>query len=161
VPTATAWCVRLRPVPAETIAYFSIEIALGDEIPTLSGGLGGPAGDLLNATARYGCPRGRGQPPLPQGFFRQEFDEAGRQGEHPVRWTPAAHLERLDARIKVIIRNRPGVVGAWRLVSPREHGLDVTHPILCVIDGARAPSSAVKAVCDHPGGPCSFSLVPW
>lgn len=36
------------------------------------------------------------------------------------------------------------------LVDLRERGLDVTRPILCVLDGAKALSSAVKAVFDHP-----------
>jgi transposase-like protein len=36
------------------------------------------------------------------------------------------------------------------LVGLRERGLDVAKPVLAVIDGAKAPSSAVKAVFDHP-----------
>jgi putative transposase len=36
------------------------------------------------------------------------------------------------------------------LVSLRERGLDVTRPILCVLDGAKALGSAVKAVFDDP-----------
>jgi putative transposase len=36
------------------------------------------------------------------------------------------------------------------LVDLRDRGLDVTRPILAVLDGAKALSSAVKAVFDHP-----------
>jgi transposase-like protein len=36
------------------------------------------------------------------------------------------------------------------LVSLRERGLDTTRPILCVLDGAKALVSAVRAVFDHP-----------
>lgn len=36
------------------------------------------------------------------------------------------------------------------LVGLRERGLDVTRPILCVLDGAKALRSAVLAVFDHP-----------
>jgi len=36
------------------------------------------------------------------------------------------------------------------LVGLRERGLDVTRPILCVLDGAKALKSAVLAVFDHP-----------
>ena len=36
------------------------------------------------------------------------------------------------------------------LVGFRDRGLDVTRPILCVLDGAKALKSAVKAVFDHP-----------
>ncbi len=36
------------------------------------------------------------------------------------------------------------------LVGLRERGLEVTRPVGCVLDGAKALSSAVKAVFDHP-----------
>jgi transposase-like protein len=36
------------------------------------------------------------------------------------------------------------------LVGLRDRGLDVTRPILCVLDGAKALAAAVKAVFDHP-----------
>jgi putative transposase len=36
------------------------------------------------------------------------------------------------------------------LTNLRERGLDVTRPVLVVIDGAKALASAVKAVFDHP-----------
>ena len=36
------------------------------------------------------------------------------------------------------------------LVGLRERGLDVTRPILCVLDGAKALAAAIKAVFDHP-----------
>ena len=36
------------------------------------------------------------------------------------------------------------------MVDLRQRGLDVTKPILCVLDGAKALSAAVKAVFDHP-----------
>ena len=36
------------------------------------------------------------------------------------------------------------------MVGLRERGLDVTRPILCVLDGAKALKTAVKAVFDHP-----------
>ena len=36
------------------------------------------------------------------------------------------------------------------LVGLRDRGLDTTRPILCVLDGAKALNTAVKAVFDHP-----------
>src|SRR5438552_3926880 len=36
------------------------------------------------------------------------------------------------------------------LADLRDRGLDTTRPILCVLDGAKALVSAVKAVFDHP-----------
>ncbi|MGP0109708.1 MAG: alpha-glucan family phosphorylase [Acidimicrobiales bacterium] len=101
---------------AETVAYFSMEVALDDEVPTFSGGLGVLAGDFLRAASDMGVPAVGVTLLYHQGFFRQELDAAGRQIEHPVRWTPADHLERLDARVKVVIGGRPVVVGVWRRV---------------------------------------------
>ena len=109
-------CARLSGMRVETIAYFSMEIALDDEIPTFSGGLGVLAGDFLRAASDLGVPVVGVTLLYHQGFFRQELDEAGRQVEHPVRWTPADHLERLDARVKVAIGGRSVAVGVWRRV---------------------------------------------
>ena len=109
-------CDRLRRVSRETIAYFSMEIAIGDEIPTFSGGLGVLAGDFLRAASDLGLPAVGVTLVYHQGFFRQEIDEAGRQVEHPVRWAPSDHLERLDARVKVTVAGRTVVVGVWRRV---------------------------------------------
>ncbi len=36
------------------------------------------------------------------------------------------------------------------LVGLRERGLDVTRPILAILDGAKALAAAVKEVFDHP-----------
>jgi starch phosphorylase len=109
-------CIRLVPVTDETIAYFSMEIALGDEIPTFSGGLGVLAGDFLRSSADLGLPVVGVTLVYHQGFFRQTLDEDGRQVENPVRWRLADHLERLDPRVEVVIRGRPVVVGVWRRV---------------------------------------------
>jgi len=101
---------------ARSIAYFSMEIALKDEIPTFSGGLGVLAGDLLKAASDLALPIVGVTLLYHHGFFRQELDELGRQVEHPVSWTPADHLERLDARVEITIGGRPVVVGVWRRI---------------------------------------------
>jgi glycogen phosphorylase len=108
-----------------TIAYFSMEIALGDDIPTFSGGLGVLAGDHLRAAADAGIPVVGVTLLYHLGFFRQEFDEAGRQVEHAVHWRPADHLEALDARVEVVIGGRNVLVGVWRRVIRGEGGSSV------------------------------------
>ena len=65
-----------------------MEIALKDEIPTFSGGLGVLAGDLLKAASDLALPIVGVTLLYHHGFFRQELDELGRQVEHPVSWTP-------------------------------------------------------------------------
>ncbi len=99
-----------------TIAYFSMEIAIGDEIPGFSGGLGVLAGDYLRSASDLGVPAVGVTLVYHRSFFRQDFDEEGRQIELPVRWAPADHLERLDTQVKITLAGRTVVVGAWQRV---------------------------------------------
>ena len=108
-----------------TVAYFSMEIALGDDVPTFSGGLGVLAGDHLRAAADAGIPAVGVTLVYHLGFFRQQIDEAGRQVEHAVHWRPADHLEPLDARVDVVIGGRNVLVGVWRRVVRGEGGSSV------------------------------------
>ncbi len=93
-----------------------MEIALRDDIPTFSGGLGVLAGDHLKAASDLGLPVVGMTLLYHQGFFQQKLDRTGRQIEQPVHWRPADRLERLDARVEVRVSGRSVVVGVWRLV---------------------------------------------
>ena len=95
------------------IAYFSMEIALEDGIPTYSGGLGVLAGDLMRSAADLGVPMIGVTLASRQGYFRQEIRE-GRQTERPEPWDPAAHAQRLPAKVQVHIAGREVWVGAWQ-----------------------------------------------
>jgi len=112
-------------VSTSTVAYFSMEIALGDDVPTFSGGLGVLAGDHLRAAADAGIPAVGVTLVYHLGFFRQQIDEAGGQVEHAVHWRPADHLEPLDARVHVVIGGRNVLVGVWRRVVRGEGGSSV------------------------------------
>jgi starch phosphorylase len=112
-------------VSTSTVAYFSMEIAMGDDVPTFSGGLGVLAGDHLRAAADAGIPAVGVTLVYHLGFFRQQIDEAGRQVEHAVHWRPADHLEPLDARVDVVIGGRSVLVGVWRRVVRGEGGSSV------------------------------------
>ena len=100
-------------VPNQTIAYLSMEIAVVDEIPTFSGGLGVLAGDFLRSAADIAAPLVAVTLLYNQGFFRQELDEAGRQVEVPVDWRPSDYLQLLDARVMVPINGRDVAVALW------------------------------------------------
>jgi glycogen phosphorylase len=102
-----------------------MEIALIDEIPTFSGGLGVLAGDLLRGASDLGLPTVGVTLLYHEGFLHQEIDMAGRQVEHPVQWTPGDHMERLDARVTVTIADRPVVVGVWQRVLIGVDGFQV------------------------------------
>jgi glycogen phosphorylase len=95
------------------IAYFSMEIALEDGIPTYSGGLGVLAGDMMRSAADLGVPIIGVTLASRQGYFRQAIRD-GRQAEQPEPWDPAAHSQRLPAKVLVHIAGREVWVGAWQ-----------------------------------------------
>lgn len=56
------------------VAYFSMEIALRNEIPTYAGGLGVLAGDTVRAAADLALPLVAVSLVSRAGFFRQEIE---------------------------------------------------------------------------------------
>ncbi len=99
---------------APRVAYFSMEIAVADGVPTYSGGLGVLAGDHLRAAADLGLPLVAVTLCYRNGYFLQRLDPHGRQTEAPVEWTPATHLTPVDARVSVEVCGHDVAVGAWR-----------------------------------------------
>jgi starch phosphorylase len=95
------------------IAYFSMEIALRNEISTYSGGLGVLAGDTLRSSADLELPMVAVTLVSRQGYFRQELDETGWQTETPDTWDPAQWASPLSAKVALTIENRTVWVGGW------------------------------------------------
>jgi starch phosphorylase len=106
---------------APRVAYFSMEVALGEEIPTYSGGLGILAGDTLRSAADLGLPMVGITLLHRQGYFRQRLDAQGNQTEEPVQWNPSEQLELMEARVAVSIEGRRLAVSAWRYLI---HGVN-------------------------------------
>ncbi|HOO53620.1 MAG TPA: alpha-glucan family phosphorylase [Methanothrix sp.] len=103
-------------VRGETIAYFSMEIGLSEEIPTYAGGLGTLAGDTVRSCADLGLPLVAVTLTSRKGSFRQELDPWGRQIEHPAEWDPSDLMERLPERAQVWIGKRDVAIAAWQYV---------------------------------------------
>ena len=108
------------------IAYYSMEVAVEDRLPTYSGGLGVLAGDVLRAAADLGVPMVGVTLLYNRGFFRQTLDTEGLQHEAPVPWRPGDLLEELALRAGVQVGERRVLVRPWRLV-------------LRGVDGGRVP----------------------
>ncbi len=94
------------------IAYFSMEIALQNDIPTYSGGLGVLAGDTMRSSADLEIPMIGVTLVSREGYFRQEIVD-GRQTERPQPWQPEQWCRLLPARVAVAIGGRDVWVGAW------------------------------------------------
>lgn len=99
---------------ATKIAYFSMEIALADALPTYSGGLGVLAGDTVRSAADGGVPMVAVSLVHRKGYFRQRLDAGGQQREEPWTWSPETTLVEAAARVSVNIAGREVVVRAWR-----------------------------------------------
>ena len=99
-----------------TVAYFTMEAAVRDDMPTYSGGLGVLAGDYLQAAADRGVPMVGVTLLYTNGYFVQQLDHQGHQSELPVEWDPSEVLERLDATVVVRINRHDVHIGVWRLM---------------------------------------------
>lgn len=95
------------------VAYFSMEIALRNEIPTYAGGLGVLAGDMVRSAADLMLPMVAISLVSRAGYFRQRIDEQGRQIELPDYWQPELWAKPLDAKVAVTIEGRSVWVSAW------------------------------------------------
>ncbi len=98
------------------VAYFSMEIALRNEIPTYAGGLGVLADDTMRSATDLDLPMVAVSLVSRAGYFRQEIDSQGRQLEHPATWDPKRWGQLLDAKIAVPIEGRTVWIGAWLYV---------------------------------------------
>jgi starch phosphorylase len=96
------------------IAYFSMEIALADDIPTYSGGLGVLAGDTVRSAADGGVPMVAVSLVHRQGCCRQHLDARGQQTESPLPWRPEERMTEEPARVQMNLEGRTVTVRAWR-----------------------------------------------
>lgn len=98
------------------IAYFSMEIALRNEIQTYAGGLGILAGDTIRSAASLELPMVAVSLASHAGYFHQEIDTHGRQIEHAANWDIRRWAKPIDAKIAVQIDGRTVWIGAWLYV---------------------------------------------
>ena len=76
------------------VAYFSMEIALRNDIPTYAGGLGVLAGDTLRSAADLSLPLVGVTLVSRAGYFRQEIGADGAKIERPTGWDPLVRTTR-------------------------------------------------------------------
>lgn len=97
------------------IAYFSMEIAIDDKIPTYAGGLGVLAGDTIRSFADLNFPVVAVT--LLASHFTQKVDKDGNQTEIYKEWDPAkSGLKLLNKKISVEIEDEKVFIRAWKYV---------------------------------------------
>ncbi len=99
---------------SETIAYFSMDVAIDSTIPTYSGGLGVLAGDMLRSAADLEVPLLAVTLLHRKGYFDQRLDSQGNQLEGPSIWTPESRMIPLSPRVSVRIEGREVRVRSWQ-----------------------------------------------
>src|SRR6185312_15619403 len=117
----------LRAALVRPIAYFSMEVALDEGMPTYSGGLGVLAGDTLRSSADLGLPFVGMTMLWRKGYLFQTLDESGWQHESAVEWSPEDWLTLTDARVEVEIEGRKVTLQAWQYTIT---GISGSVPVL-------------------------------
>ncbi len=107
------------------IAYFSMEIALENAMPSYSGGLGVLAGDTIRAGADLRLPMVAVSLLYRRGYFSQHLSEDGSQTEEPVVWNVEDFLKEETARVSVPLENRRVELRAWRYDVKGVRGFEV------------------------------------
>jgi len=108
-----------------TIAYFSMEIAVEAEIPTYAGGLGVLAGDTIRSAADLKVPMVAVTLLHRKGYFNQTLDPTGWQREEPIAWTVEERLEEMPDRATVTLEGRAVHLRSWRYEVRGEGGFRV------------------------------------
>jgi starch phosphorylase len=109
----------------QKIAYFSMEIALSNDIHTYSGGLGVLAGDTIRSSADLRLPLVGVTLISKKGYFKQELTLDGRQIGHDDPWEPSNFMKLLPDEIKVPIQSRDVLIRAWLYNVTSQTGGDV------------------------------------
>src|SRR5262249_19307460 len=107
------------------IAYFSMEIALENAMPSYSGGLGVFAGDTISAAPDFRLPIVALSLLDRKGYFTQRLAEDGQQTEEPVEWRAEDFLTEEPARASVPIENRRLELRCWRYSAKGVHGFEI------------------------------------
>ena len=81
------------PTELRSVAYFSMEIGIDENIRTYSGGLGILAGDTIRSAADLDVPMVAVTLLYRKGYFRQTLEADGWQREESAAWAVEEFLE--------------------------------------------------------------------
>ncbi|HVH74848.1 MAG TPA: alpha-glucan family phosphorylase [Stellaceae bacterium] len=113
----------IDPFLARThIAYFSMEMAVRNEMHSYAGGLGILAGDTARSCADLELPVVFVTLVSRAGYFLQQIDAEGRQTERPDRWEPQQWCAPLGAMVAVEIEGHPVWIRPWLYIHTCPHG---------------------------------------
>ena len=106
------YCLRSF-VEGAKVAYFSMEIAVNNDVPTYSGGLGVLAGDVVRSSADLRIPLVAVTLVSKKGYLKQKITLDGWQLEYPEEWEPSRFMKLLPQTASVKISGNEVKIGAW------------------------------------------------
>jgi glycogen phosphorylase len=112
-------------LPKRLVAYFSMEIALVNDMPSYSGGLGVLAGDTIRASADLRVPMVAISLLYRKGYFTQRLAEDGTQSEEPTEWRAEDFLQEEQVKVSIPLEKRRVELRAWRFDVQGVHGFIV------------------------------------
>lgn len=107
------------------VAYFSMEIALENAMPSYSGGLGVLAGDTIRAAADLRLPMVAISLLYRKGFFTQHLADDGTQTQESVEWRVEDFLHEEEPRVSVPLENRRVELRCWSYTVRGARGYEV------------------------------------
>jgi glycogen phosphorylase len=99
---------------SDTVAYFSMEIAITPDMPTYSGGLGVLAGDTMRSAADLGLGLCAVTMLHRKGYFRQHLDARGLQSAEDQEWPIEKLLTPESPKVEINLEGRVVTIRAWR-----------------------------------------------
>lgn len=107
------------------VAYFSMEIALENDLKTYAGGLGILAGDLLRAATSLKFPMVGISLLNPQGYLKQKISIFNNQISKPDSEFNFLKLQKLKTTTEVYIGKEKVQIGVWRYNIKNKNGFSV------------------------------------
>ncbi|MCA9580943.1 MAG: alpha-glucan family phosphorylase [Myxococcales bacterium] len=129
------------------VAYFTMEIALENRLPTYCGGLGVLAGDTIRSMADLGVPAVAVTLLHRKGYFHQKIDDIGTQTEHSVPWEVEEILTPVDASTVVEIEGRTVHVRVWKYSAIGVNGHEI--PVYFLDTDVPSNSDEDRRITDH------------
>ncbi len=139
------------------IAYFSMEIAVRNDIPTYSGGLGVLAGDVIRSSADLSVPMVAVTLVSRKGYLRQKLSQSGEQIESVDEWDPKGILDLAPKTIELNIEKRLVKVQAW--IYEHKSPIGRTVPIIFLDTDIQGNAATDRRITDSLyGGDESYRL---
>ncbi len=104
----------------KSVAYFSLEIALENSLPTYAGGLGVLAGDTLRSAADIGFSMIGITLLNRQGYLKQTLDSEGNQKKVKKIYFPLSKLKNTKIQTSVKIGSEKVLIQAWQYIIKGE-----------------------------------------